>query len=161
MRALLAASGLAAVPIAARANAAFTQTDRPLDLRFRTLEGDDVRLADLHGYGVWLNFFTTWCPGCCSETPAIVDMARANFARGLRVVGVSVDERDEVVRSFRSRFGIGYPLAIDPRGHVFGSLNLEDLPYSIFLDRAGVARSARAGELSRPAMQTLIDAIVA
>ena len=56
------------------------------------LDGKPIRLADLKGKAVWINFWATWCPPCQSETPVLRDIAERYRDQGLEVVGISVQE---------------------------------------------------------------------
>jgi thiol-disulfide isomerase/thioredoxin len=59
------------------------------------LDGNQVRLADLRGRPVWINFWASWCPPCQAETPTIRDTAAAYAPQGLEVIGISVQEATE------------------------------------------------------------------
>ena len=56
------------------------------------LDGNPVRLEDLRGKAVWVNFFASWCPPCQGETPVLREVAEKYKDQGLEVVGVSVQE---------------------------------------------------------------------
>ena len=53
----------------------------------KDLDGNPVRLADLRGKLVWLNFWASWCPPCQSETPVLRDMAERYAGPGSRSWG--------------------------------------------------------------------------
>src|SRR5262245_13348625 len=70
-------------PKAPAANLAFTLTD---------VAGKSVRLADYKGKLVVLNFWATWCIPCRAEIPALVALQSKYGAKGLQMIGVSIDD---------------------------------------------------------------------
>ena len=79
-------------------------------LQLQNLEGKWVRLSDFKGKVVVLNFWATWCWPCREEIPDLVSLQKEYAARGLVVLGVSMDEGDPArVASFAKKFGINYP----------------------------------------------------
>ena len=84
------------------------------------LAGKPVRLADLKGKGVWINFWASWCPPCQSETPVIRDLAEKYADRGLVVIGISVQETNAAdVAEYAHRYQLGYTIAPDLSGLIF------------------------------------------
>jgi len=60
------------------------------DFQLRTLEGRTLRLSDLRGKVVLVNFWTTWCPACVGEMPALNALQAKNMDQ-LVILGVSLD----------------------------------------------------------------------
>jgi thiol-disulfide isomerase/thioredoxin len=60
------------------------------DFSLRALDGRKVRLAELRGKAVLLNFWTTWCPACVSEMPELIALQKQH-ADQLAIIGVSLD----------------------------------------------------------------------
>ena len=88
------------------------------------LDGNPVRLADLRGKGVWLNFWASWCPPCQAETPVLRDVAERYEDRGLVVIGISVQETNAAdVRAYAERYQLGYTIAADLSGDIFQELS--------------------------------------
>src|SRR6267142_2688458 len=71
------------------------------DVQFAKLDGGQLRLADLRGRVVVLNFWATWCIPCRSEIPALSSMQKAMGADGLTIVGVSYDDTRDLGREFQ------------------------------------------------------------
>src|SRR6266550_5302189 len=72
------------------------------DVQFTKLDGSALRLSDLHGRVVLLNFWATWCVPCRSEMPEFNQMKHDFEARGLSIVGASISPLDtpDVIGSF-------------------------------------------------------------
>src|SRR6266516_674192 len=64
------------------------------DFRSKDLKGKTVRFSDFKGKVVLLNFWTTWCPGCLMEIPALIELQRKNADR-LIILGISLDGQTE------------------------------------------------------------------
>jgi len=125
------------------------------------LDGRPVRLADLRGKGVWLNFWASWCPPCQSETPTVRDLADEYRNRGLVVVGISVQETSPGnVAEYAARYQLDYTIAADVSGDIYRLYNPPGLPTSIFIGPDGAVRSFVLAPLSRPAAIAQIAAIL-
>ena len=78
------------------------------------LDGNPIRLADLRGKAVWVNFFASWCPPCQAETPVLREMSETYRDRGLEVVAVSVQETSPAdVKAYADRYRLGYTIGFD------------------------------------------------
>src|SRR5882672_10284111 len=73
------------------------------------LDGHPIRLADLRGKAIWINFWASWCPPCQSETPILRDLAERYADRGLVVIGISVQETSQSdIQAYATRYQLGY-----------------------------------------------------
>ena len=134
--------------------------DRPLGLRIQELDAPDFDLAKYRGQGVVLNIFATWCGACQYELPYLLAAAKQYADRGVRVVLVDYDERDNTVRHFRSKEHVTLPIAMDRSGGFTRALeigtNYRDLlfPSTLFIAPDGrltcfVQRAMDADEWDR------------
>ena len=114
------------------------------------LGGGEVRLADQQGQVVIVNFWATWCLPCVEETPRLVRWHTQHQADGLQVLGVDVLARDSraSVEAFAQKYQITYPVLLDAEGTVSNQWLAQQLPRSYVVDRQGVIRFARIGELT-------------
>jgi cytochrome c biogenesis protein CcmG/thiol:disulfide interchange protein DsbE len=125
------------------------------------LDGRPVRLADLRGKAVWINFWASWCPPCQSETPVVRDMAEQYRDRGLVVLGISVQETNAAdVGEYARRYQLGYTIAADLSGHIFRLYRLYGLPTQFFVGPEGVIRSVVGAPLQAADAQAQIEAIL-
>jgi thiol-disulfide isomerase/thioredoxin len=118
-------------------------------------------LESLSGFPVWMMFFTSWCPPCNSEAPAIVSMADAYRAQGVKVIGIDVKEKPEPVRDFVKKHGIDFPIVMDTTGSVFKDLGGAEYPSHVFLDRDGYVTCVAVGMLERKQMDNEIAVAMA
>jgi len=98
---------------------------------FKTLEGTALSTADWKGKVVVLNYWATWCVPCRSEIPEFNKMQDELGAKGVEVVGISMDGDDaEAVKPFLLKNPMRYTVGL-------GSGSMDQLPVTIVLDRNG------------------------
>jgi peroxiredoxin len=125
------------------------------------LDGKPVRLQDLRGKAVWINFFASWCPPCQGETPVLRDLAERYEDQGLEVVAVSVQETTaDDVREYAERYQLRYTIGFDGSGHAFHQYRVYALPTQFFLDPDGVIRFIAQGPLSEEGASQRIAAVL-
>jgi peroxiredoxin len=114
-----------------------------------TLAGDSVSMASLVGKVVLLNVWATWCAPCRAEIPYLQSLYETHRARGLEIIGVSVDARgqDEAIRGFAQDFRMTYPIWRDPDERVQSVYMALGVPSSYLIDRQGILRWRRLGTI--------------
>src|SRR5918995_4567355 len=83
------------------------------DFRLRDIDGNTVRLYDLKGKVVLLNFWATWCPSCRFEMPAMEALHKELSSQGLAVLAVALRESAEDVRAFYKEHNLSFPALLD------------------------------------------------
>jgi thiol-disulfide isomerase/thioredoxin len=125
------------------------------------LDGRPVRLADLRGKAVWINFFASWCPPCQAETPILRDIADEYRDRGLVVIGISVRESSAAdVAAYAAKYRLGYTIAPDLTGEIFDLYHPPGLPTQIFVGPEGAVRSFVLAPLNLAAARAQVEAIL-
>jgi thiol-disulfide isomerase/thioredoxin len=129
------------------------------------LSGHPVKLSQWRGHRLIVDFWATWCPPCQKEVPELNAIYRKYRARGLVVVGVSVDkvQGDGVksVRPFAKENKISYPVLMADDALV-EAMDLDNIPTTLFINRKGetVTRlegRGKYGELSTAAKTLFKD----
>jgi thiol-disulfide isomerase/thioredoxin len=108
------------------------------DFTLDSLEGKSVRLSDLRGRAVLLNFWATWCGPCKIEMPWFVELQNQYGSQGLQIVGVAMDDASkEDIAKFAKEMGVNYPVLIGKEavGDAYGGVPA--LPESFFIGRDG------------------------
>jgi cytochrome c-type biogenesis protein len=125
------------------------------DVQFTKLDGSPLRLSDLRGRVVLLNFWATWCIPCRSEIPTLSAMQKDFEARGLSIVGVSYDDTADLVQQFQKELPQSYQVVLGGR-EVGSQLPASPLPTTYIIDREGRIREKLIGERSRQAFESSI-----
>ncbi|HSO28936.1 MAG TPA: TlpA disulfide reductase family protein [Candidatus Sulfomarinibacteraceae bacterium] len=124
------------------------------------LDGAPVRLADLRGRGVWVNFWASWCPPCQAETPTLREIDERYRDRGLSLVAIQVQQTVEDGRSYAERYGLEYTIGADVSAAVFRTYRVYALPTQFFIDPDGVIRAEVNGPLDLEDAARLVEAIL-
>lgn len=125
-----------------------------------SLDGDSVSLAAVRGKVVLLNVWATWCHPCRDEIPELQAIHTKYQARGLELVGVSVDAdgSGDAIRAFMTDFRMTYPVWLDPDERISTQFLVVGVPATFLIDRAGVLRWRKTGPI-QPNDSTLAAAI--
>ena len=118
------------------------------DFRLARLDGGDLRLSDLRGKVVILNFWASWCAPCRQEMPEFVRLYGENQAKGLEIVAVDLQEAESQVRGFVDEFGMRFPVVFDRSGNVANTYRVRQLPVTLIVDRDGVIRATKDGPVT-------------
>lgn len=159
------------------------ESQRPpaADFKLRDLNGNIVRLSDLRGKIVLVNFWTTWCTACLAEIPDLIALQK-NKGSEIAILGIALDGvpdqhgdspgedehekshanktssksvRTKVERAVNAR-QINYPVLLDARYSVGGQYNGGELPTTIIIDKKGRLRRRFIGERSLKVFQAMI-----
>jgi cytochrome c biogenesis protein CcmG/thiol:disulfide interchange protein DsbE len=147
-------SGFGTVPLPAgmdTSNVGAEKGKTAPDFVLQTLEGQTLRLSDLRGRPVLVNFWASWCIPCREETPLLEQAYDANKAKGLQIVAVNLQEADPVARSFVDEWLIPYPVVMDRQGQVARNWHVgggsQGLPMSFFIDANGMVQKVVLGQV--------------
>lgn len=119
------------------------------DFSLQDLEGKPVKLSDLRGKAVLLNFWATFCGPCKVEMPWLIELQKQYGPQGLQIVGVALDDsgKDTIVK-FAKNMGVNYLIlqGEDSVGDAYGAVGL---PATYFIDRNGKIIDSALGLVSR------------
>ncbi len=106
-------------------------------LTLALFDGSTIRLEDLKGKVVFLNFWASWCPPCRAEARMLEEAWRKYKDDGVVFLGVNTQDTEEAARNFLEEFSITYPNGQDPGGRIAIDYGTWGLPESFFIDAAG------------------------
>lgn len=159
---LLAGAGFAALLSASPVFAAAPPVGAAAPtFQLQTTAGHPLRLSDLRGRVVVVNFFATWCPPCRAETPDLVAAARKYTAEGVTFLGVDDRESTTLVAVWASGKGVRYPIVLDADGAVERRYDVRAIPTTYVLDKNGVIRYRQLDQLEGSTLSSVLDAVVA
>lgn len=135
---------------------------RAPDIALRTIDGNEVNLAELRGKPVLVTFWATSCPGCVKEIPHLIELHQEFGPRGLQLVAVamSYDPPDHVL-AMRDARQIPYPIALDIKGEAaraFGDVRLT--PTSFLIAPDGRIVRQKIGEMEMADVRAQIRAML-
>ncbi len=117
------------------------------------MAGNQVRLSDLRGKAVFLNFWATWCVGCRAEMPDIEALYQEYKDKDVAVIGIDLVESESIVSWFVQVMGYSWTFVIDTTGEVAQDYRVTGIPASFFLDREGIIRAIHIGSMTKETME--------
>lgn len=135
-------------PLIARPATPFTLT---------LFDGPVLRLEDLHGKAVFLNFWASWCPPCRAEARTLEAAWQKYRDQDVVFVGVNIQDQEEDARAFLKEFGITYPNGMDRGGRIAIGYGVWGLPETFFIDRGGRITYKHVGALGWPTITAKLD----
>jgi thiol-disulfide isomerase/thioredoxin len=126
------------------------------DFQLKSVSGEAIRLSDLRGSVVVLDFWATWCGPCRRELP-IVEKLRTEFAGKVQFLGIN-DEDKGMVTAFLKKNDYQLSVLMDGRRDVHRQYGISGIPTLLVIDRSGVIRQHYVGGPSEEALRNSIKA---
>jgi peroxiredoxin len=117
------------------------------EITLTNLQGQEIRLSDLRGKVVLLNFWATWCKPCKEEMPAMQASYDNLREQGFVVLAVNELEDTEKVIEHVRKHGHTFPVVMDHDNVVANHYGVVGLPASFLVDRQGIVREKIFGSL--------------
>jgi len=136
-----------------------TQRTQAPEVTFTTLEGKTIKMAELKGKVVLVNFWATDCPGCIAEMPGLIKTYNEYKPKGFEVIAVAMayDPPSQVL-TYTQQNGLPFPVMHDSYGEMakkFGNVQLT--PTAFILDQQGNIVRKVIGELDFNDLHQLLD----
>jgi peroxiredoxin len=128
------------------------------DFALRTSDGRVVKLSDLRGSVVWVNFWASWCVPCKKELPDIQKVYDEKHGQGLEVLEVNWEDDAHTAQDFFLARNLTLPLLFDGGGSVYDQYRLQGLPDSFFVGRDGRITGLQYGFLTEQKMRERLAA---
>ncbi len=107
------------------------------DFTLRTMDGRNLRLQEMRGQVVLVNFWATWCGPCRQEMPHLNKLYDKYRASGFVLLGVNVDEDPRMAAGIAQKLGVKFPVLLDTDKRVSKLYALETMPSTVLIDRDG------------------------
>ncbi len=122
---------------------------------------ETVKLSDLRGKVVVLNFWASWCVECVKETDALESVWRDYRDRGVVVLGVDHLDTESAAKKYLANFGVTFPNGIDLQQNVSRPYRITGVPETFFIDKNGVVRRVVIQALTRQELASQIEELLA
>ncbi len=126
------------------------------------LEGRPVSLDSLRGRVVAVNFWASWCGPCRAEIPDLARVYSAHREKCFEMVGVAEESGgpQDVAEAAR-KFGINYPVLVDPQGLVGEAYKIPGYPRTYLIDHEGHIRNTFDGAVDRGELEGALEPLLA
>lgn len=122
-----------------------TVGDTAPNFTVKTLNGAEISPHNFNGKVLVLNFWASWCGPCVQEMPSLVEFQKMFEPRGVVVLGINVDRREDLYRNMLKRFQVNFQTAWDPGENVNYKYGTYRFPESYIIDRNGKVVQKYAG----------------
>jgi thiol-disulfide isomerase/thioredoxin len=117
------------------------------EIELNDFAGKPVRMKELRGKVVLVDFWASWCGPCREELPVLEKLSRQYAERGFVVVGVNIDKSGDVAREFLKarKLALSFPVVNDSGHGVAARYAPPTMPSSYLIDRTGRVQKVFAG----------------
>lgn len=136
-------SAAAWAPLASAASLAAGQPAP--DFALRSMEGPNLRLSELRGHVVMVNFWATWCGPCREEMPRLNDIYRLYHGVGFDLLGVNMDDVNDRATGMARTLGVTFPVLFDESKSVARAYSVSTMPMTVLIGRDGTVRYIHQG----------------
>ena len=128
------------------------------DFQLQTVDGKEIKLSDLQGKKVIVNFWATWCPPCKAEMPHMQEfyLENSNDVEILAVNLTTSEKNANDVRSFVEDYGLSFPILLDSDGSIGRIYQAFTIPTSYVIDTKGFIQKRIVGPMDKEMMSELI-----
>lgn len=133
------------------------------DFVLKGISGKDLKLSDLRGHVVFIEFFATWCPPCRETVPELINLQK-KYGNRLIVLGIALDDDPdaaETVRKFTETNGLNYAVLLGTE-KVSSEYNVIGIPRSVLIDKKGIIVQSYMGYVDNLSdlVSKKVDAII-
>ncbi|MCL4533929.1 MAG: TlpA family protein disulfide reductase [Bacteroidetes bacterium] len=135
--------------------------DQAPDFTLKTLDGGTtIHLSDYRGKPVFVNFWASWCPPCKAEMPDIEQSYQKHKDEGYVFLGINNAEDPATVSNFvHQQNHYSWTFVLDPNTKAADAYYVDGIPASFFVDRNGIIRDTKVGEMSGPELESKLAKI--
>ena len=120
----------------ASADAALGKTPAP-DFTLKSNSGKNIKLSELRGQVVMINFWASWCGPCLQEMPLLEQIYQKYQPLGFTLLGVDVEEDSNEAIKWLKKVKISFPILFDNENSVSDLYNVSAMPTTVIIDRHG------------------------
>jgi cytochrome c biogenesis protein CcmG/thiol:disulfide interchange protein DsbE len=144
------------------------QIDSPLpgrpapDFSLPTLQpGDSIKLSELRGNVVVVNFWASWCIPCRDEHPVLLAASQVYEPKGVRFVGIAYNDKPGDSQRWLDELGSSYPSLVDNGARTAIDYGVSGVPETFILDKQGVVAFKKFGPITSGEITQKLDSLLA
>ncbi len=117
------------------------------DFTLKNRNGENIKLSELRGEVVMVNFWASWCAPCRQEMPLLEELHDRYGDMGFTLLGVNVEEDSSAALDLLKEIPVTFPILLDTSNSVSKRYNVVAMPSTVILDRDGKVRFVHKGYL--------------
>ncbi|HEY3341237.1 MAG TPA: TlpA disulfide reductase family protein [Anaerolineae bacterium] len=133
----------------------------PLYPGYRAGFSDTLRLSDLHGQVVVINFWASWCVECRKEAPGLEASYRRYKDRGAVFLGVDYLDTEPAALAYLREYDTTYPAGIDLQQQIAHLYRITGVPETFVVDKSGIIRYVAVQRVSEAELEAVIEPLLA
>lgn len=115
------------------------------DFTLKSLSGKNIKLSELRGEVIMLNFWASWCAPCRQEMPILEKIYQKYQPLGFTLLGVNVEENSDDAKAYLKDVEVSFPILFDNQNKVSQLYDVIAMPSTIMIDRDGNMRYLHQG----------------
>ena len=130
------------------------------DFSIELFDDSQIRLSDLKGTIVVLDFWSSWCSPCRKEAEVLSDVYLEYRDKGVEFIGISIWDRKEDALKHIDEFDIEYPSGPDAKGDILVDYGVTGIPEKVFIDRNGNKLKKFTGPATKEELEIILDGLL-
>jgi peroxiredoxin len=115
------------------------------DFTLKSSNGANIKLSELRGQVVMINFWASWCGPCRQEMPLLDQLYQRYQPMGFTLLGVNVEEDSRAADKVLKEIPVSFPVLYDKKNQVSESYQVRAMPSTFLIDRDGKVRYLHKG----------------
>lgn len=115
------------------------------DFTLKSQKGDNLKLSELRGKVILINFWASWCGPCRQEMPVLNELYQHYRSLDFTVLGVNVEQNSDNAESLLKEIPVSFPILFDNHNQVSKLYNVKGMPSTVIVDRDGNVRYTHIG----------------
>jgi cytochrome c biogenesis protein CcmG/thiol:disulfide interchange protein DsbE len=131
------------------------------DFSLTLLDGKEIRLQDMRGRPVVVNFWASWCfPSCWNEAPRLEATWQRYKDQDVMLIGVIYQDTEKNAKGFIAEHGKTYPNGMDVKSRIAIEYGVFGIPETFFIDREGKITHKHIGEIDMETLTAEVEALI-
>jgi len=134
------------------------------NINLQGIDGAIYQLSDMRGQAVLVNIWTSWCPPCKAEMPAMQKVYDTYKDQGFVILAVNATHQDSAAKAikFVDDYGLSFPILLDENGRVTAAYQIHSFPTSFFINAEGLIKDVViGGPMAEALLQTRVKDLLA